>query len=48
MEIFYIHQKNIKLYQKQFKKAKNWKWSEWTEESEGMSNFEERDVYDTF
>ena len=43
--IFYLHQKNIKLYQKQSKKAKNWKWSEWVEEGEGMSNLNLKGVW---
>lgn len=45
MEIFCLHPKNIKLYQKQFKKAKNRKWSEWVEEGEGMSNLNLKGVW---
>lgn len=45
MEIFCLHPKNIKLYQKQLKKAKNWKWSEWVEEGEGMSNLNLKGVW---
>ena len=43
---FFIYiKKDIKLYQKQFKKAKNWKWSEWVEEGEGMSNLNLKGVW---